>query len=114
VRAGELNRQITILARQVTKDPVYNTDIIAWVEVKKVWAQVMEMLPSDAEQVSDNVLIATRPSKIIIRWRDDFTSANRIILDGKQMRIVAGPAMVGLRVGLEFVAQELSTEGQEQ
>jgi head-tail adaptor len=61
VRAGELNRQITILARQVTKDPVYNTDIIAWVEVKKVWAQVMEMLPSDAEQVSDNVLIATRP-----------------------------------------------------
>jgi hypothetical protein len=41
------------------------------------------------------------------------SQANRVEIDGRQMRIIAGPAMVGRRQWLDFMVEELSTEGQQ-
>ncbi len=113
MKAGDLNRQVTILERVVTKDTVYGTDNISWNPVKKVYAQITEMLPSRDEDIVDSISMATRVAKVMIRWRTGLTQQHRIDIDGEQWRIVAGPAMVGLRIGLEMVVQHLSTEGQE-
>jgi head-tail adaptor len=113
MRAGELNRQVTILRRIVTKDPIYNTDIIVWEPVKTVYAKITEVLPARGEEISSEISLASKPAKVVMRWRDDIDQSSRVQIDGKQMRIIAGPAMIGLKVGLEIVVQEFSTEGQE-
>jgi SPP1 family predicted phage head-tail adaptor len=113
MKAGELNRQVTIVERSVTQDPVYGTDVVNWNTVKTVYAKIEEILPSRAEDVSGQIALGVRTAKVTIRWREGITQKNRVIIDGQQMGIIAGPSMVGFKVGLEFVVQALSTEGQE-
>lgn len=114
MKAGRLNRQITIQHKTgVTRDPVYNTLVEKWDELATVWAEVQDMLPSRAERIADGINIARRPARIRMRFRTDIDSTMRISLDGREMRIVAGPVELGRREGLELIAEGLSTEGQE-
>jgi SPP1 family predicted phage head-tail adaptor len=113
ILADKLDRRITILERLVTKDPLYRTDVVTWGPGATVCAEVQDMLPSHADRVAEGISLASRPALVRIRWRDDVSQANRIEIDGKQMRIVSGPAMVGRREGLEIMVEELTTEGQE-
>lgn len=111
LEAGDLDREITFESRQASQESVYGTQTVTWATVATVWAQVRDILPSRAEQVVDLVSMARHPSRIRIRWRDDLTSDMRIDYEGRKLRIVAGPAELGRREGLEFIAEELSTEG---
>jgi SPP1 family predicted phage head-tail adaptor len=113
MKLGKLNRLITILERQVTKDPVYNTEIVEWVVLTTAYAEVQDMLPSRAERIAEGINIARRPARVRMRWRPDIDSTMRISVDGREMRIVAGPIELGRRGGLELMVEELSTEGQE-
>ena len=111
---GTLDRRIVFERRVVSgQDPDYGTNIVAWVEHAKVWAQVRDVLPSRSESLDDNVSIRRRPARIRIRYRDDITSEMRIRLGDRYLSIVAGPAEIGRREGIELMAEELSTQGQE-
>jgi SPP1 family predicted phage head-tail adaptor len=113
IAAGKLDKRVTILARVVTKDPTYGTDVVTWEPAATVWAEVQDVLPSRAERVTAEIAIAERPARMRMRWRDDVTQANRVGIGGRTMKIVAGPAMIGRRQWLEIMIEEISTEGQQ-
>jgi SPP1 family predicted phage head-tail adaptor len=114
MQAGKLNRLVTILVSVDTQEGTYGTKERKWVPAAKVRAEVQDILPSRADRVAgSDISLTRRPSRIRMRWRDDVSMANRIELDGRQMRIVAGPAMIGRRQRLELMVEELSTEGQQ-
>jgi head-tail adaptor len=96
-----------------------------WQEVITVFATVTDFLPSRAEQLADGIDMAARPARILTRWQPGITPAMRIVMgsldaaddadpppaDRRVFQIVAGPAEIGRRVGLEMIATEYSTAG---
>lgn len=114
--AGARDTFITFEARQTTQDPVYGTTIEdTWIKHCDAWAEVQDVLPSRAENMDQSIAIQRRPARVRIDYLDglDVTSSMRINIDGRFLRIVAGPAMKGQRKEWEMMAEELSTEGQE-
>ena len=111
--AGKLDRRITIMQRSTTQESVYGTQSVAWVPLATVWADVQDMLPSRAERVAEGVNIAMRPCRVRIRYRDDVTAAMRMTYAGRTYQILSQPAELEGREGLEFTAEQLSTQGQE-
>lgn len=111
IQASDLDRRITFEQRSTTQDATYGTQVLTWTTVATVWAQVRDVLPSRAEDIADNVTLSRRPARIRIRHRTGLDSTMRIDIGGRKLRIIAGPAEIGRREGLEFVAEEMSTEG---
>lgn len=111
--AGTLDRRVTILTRTEAVDPVYGTKAVTWTPLATVWANVRDMIPSRGERLADGVEIANRPCRVRMRYRSDVTSAMRLEYQGRQLRIITQPAELGRRDGLELIAEELTTEGQE-
>ena len=115
MRAGRLDRRITIEAKTSTVDPDYGTETVAWATfASRISAQVQDVLPSKSESAADGLVIASRPARIRIRYRKNITSDMRIIVHGdadRFMQIVAGPAEIGRREGIELMAAEYSTQG---
>lgn len=110
IRAGDLNRRVTI-QRKVADENFESSGEEAWQPIATLWANVQDVLPSRGEQVSDGLSIANRPARIRIRYRSDITSDMRIIYGTRVMQIVAGPAELGRREGLELMAEDYSTSG---
>ena len=113
--AGKLDRRVTILARATSRESTYGTNQAAFAPVgPPVWANVLDVLPSRADRLAGEIVITSRPARVRMRWRDGVSQANRIrIDDGPEMRIVAGPAMIGRRAWLEIMVEELSTQGRQ-
>jgi SPP1 family predicted phage head-tail adaptor len=115
IKPGRLRRTITFQSKQAISGGRLNapqrTD---WTNhAVGVAAEVQDVLPSRAESIgNDAINIARRPSRIRIRYRTDITSDMRILYEGKTLRIVAGPAEIGNREGLELMAEEV-TSGEE-
>ena len=113
MRAGDLDTRITIEERVQTQDPIYGTPVVSWVTFATVWADVQDVLPSRAERIADGINIARRPARIRIRHLDGITTSMRIKIGSRTLGIVAGPAELGRNEGVELIAEELSTQGQE-
>ena len=113
MKAGQLDRRITIQSRTSTKDASGRPTTVAWADFATVWASVQDMLPSRGERIAEGVNVASRPCRIRMRYRDDITADMRVTLDGRTLRIVSMPAELGRREGIEIVAEEVTTEGQE-
>jgi SPP1 family predicted phage head-tail adaptor len=113
MNAGKLDRRVTILVRSDVQEEVYGTKQASWNELATVSAEVQDALPSRADRLAAEMTVTKRPARVRMRWRDDVSQANRVRIDGVEMRIVAGPAMLGRRVGLEIMVEALSTEGQQ-
>lgn len=111
--AAELKDRVTILQRINVRDQKFGTDKATWVPLATVWAGVQDVLPGRADRIANDVIdIAKRPCRVRIRYRTDITGAMRLLIRGREYRIVSGPAELGRRIGLEMLAEELSTEGQ--
>jgi SPP1 family predicted phage head-tail adaptor len=111
--AGLLDRRLRILERVDTTEGTYGTKVATWPELATVWAKIEEVLPARADRLDDKLVITVRQAKVRIRWRADVSQNHRVEIDGQQMRIISGPAMAGRRQWLDFVVEELSTEGQQ-
>jgi len=111
--ASLLSTRVTILARLDAQESVYGTDTVTWTALATVWAEVQDVLPTRAEHLADSIIIANRPCRVRMRWRSDITSTMRLQIDGRTLQIIAGPAELGRRDGIELVAEDLTTEGQE-
>jgi head-tail adaptor len=121
-RLGELDRRITFEEKGSEKDPDSNAAIEGdWAAIATdphVWARVLDVRPSRGEVVADGVETATRPAMITIRWRNDISSAMRIVVwvgeeNGevdRVMQIVTEPVSIfGRRNWMEFKAEEYSS-----
>jgi len=113
IKAGRLNARVTILAKTGVQSAATGAYSSTWAEYDTVFAQVVDALPSRAERVADGVEIANRPCRVRMRYREDVTSAMRLRFNGRDLRIVGGPATLGNREGIELLAEELTSEGSE-
>lgn len=113
MKAGKLDTRITILQQIATRDPEFNERVNSWIPFHTCWAQVTDLLPSRADRVEDGISLANRPARIRMRWKEGITTAMRVQIGTRLLRIISGPAMLGRREGLELVAEETTTQGEE-
>lgn len=107
----ELDRQIRI-ERSVPGAGVDDAGSGTWVLFEdKVWAGIRDMLPSRAERIADGINVAARPARVRMFWRPGITADMRFVEGDRIMQIVAGPAELGRRDGLEFIVEDYSTAG---
>lgn len=110
IDARKLDRRVRI-ERPVDDEEFDGAGSGSWVLVAEVWANVQDVLPSRAERLHEGVNVAARPARIRMRYRRDIDSSMRFVMDGRVMQIVSGPAELGRRVGLEFMAEDYSVAG---
>lgn len=118
--AGTRNREVVIQRRSTTQDATYLTKDPTWADLATVWAEVQDVLPSRADETDDSIDISRRPCRVRMLYRDDVTSAMRFKLPGRggnegdrYLNIISGPAELGFRERMEFMAEEMTTQGQE-
>jgi SPP1 family predicted phage head-tail adaptor len=121
MRAGQLDRRISIERKVITQDSSYGTEVINWVPLVAIgspavavplWAQVQDVLPSRSESVLQGLALARNQTRIRIRYRDDVDSSMRIKVHHATdiiYQIVGGPAMIGRREWLEMVCEKASS-----
>lgn len=110
IPAGVLDRRVRI-ERPVADDALDGAGSGSWELVGEVWAQVQDALPSRAERIGEGISVAERPARVRMRWRGDVTADMRFVMDGRVMQIVAGPAELGRRDGLEFMVVDYRPAG---
>lgn len=114
MRGSQLKDRITIQVNQPTRHPDSGRPVDNWLTFNgaaRIPAEVLDTLPSRSETVKDGVRIATRGSRVRIRYMAGITSDMRIIRHGdtdRIMQIIAGPAEMGRREWIEFMAEEIS------
>jgi head-tail adaptor len=107
------NYRVTIERKTVAQDPNYGTEVVTWSAlVSRIEANVQDVLPSKSESVANGIRVATRPSRVRIKYRADITSDMRVTIHGATDRvcqIVGGPAEIGRREWLEMVVEQYSS-----
>lgn len=117
--AGKFNREVEIQSKGEGQDDDYGTSDGEWEPFTTVWAEVKDVLPSRSETIGEGVELARRPCRVRMHFRDDITSKMRLLVKGvpayglpeRTLLITAGPAEIGFREGIEFMAEELTTKG---
>lgn len=108
MRAGKLDRRIYIEAKSVARDATYGSEQITWTTHAEAWAEVKDRLAdSSDERVAQGQRIATRSTRVTLRWIAGVTSDMRVRLksDGRLLQIVA-IAEIGRREGLQLACEE--------
>lgn len=130
MRAGDLDREVSVWRPAVTGDPeyqapdtTYGTRRVVWVPLvplagspaagERFAAQVQDALPSRSESVVQGLAVARNQTRIRMRYRNDITSDMRVIVHGDSdvvMQIVGGPAAIGGRKdGIEIVCERVTS-----
>jgi head-tail adaptor len=110
MRIGQLNRRIRI-ERPVADDSLDGAGSGDWVLVGEAWASVQDALPSRGERLADGINVAARPARVRMRYRTDVTPNMRFVMGDRVMQIIAGPAELGFRQGLEFMVEDYDPAG---
>lgn len=106
--AGSLDARVTIETRTATQDADTGRDIVTWTTLATVWAEVRDVLPSRDERVRQGLEVASRQTRIRIRYRTDVDSSMRVTVhrDGDTIyQIVGGPAVLGHKEGIELLCE---------
>ncbi len=107
---GKLDRRIRI-ERPVADAAMDGAGSGKWKLVATCWANVQDVLPSSGESLAGSINMAARPARVRIRYREDITSDMRIVMGGRIMQIVSGPAELGRRDGVELMVEEYRPAG---
>jgi head-tail adaptor len=119
LRRTDLDKRIR-LQRKVPVAGLKSAGKEQWETVATVWAQLQDNLPSRAERSIDGLNVSARPAKLRMDYRSGITADMRVQLLRREngdyavertMEIVAGPAELGRRDGLEMTVQDYSTAG---
>jgi SPP1 family predicted phage head-tail adaptor len=101
IRAGKLDRRLTIQRKAVTTSPS-GEEIETWSDVAVVWGEARPV-PGD-EKFGDQQLIASSLMTFRIRWRTDLVVTDRISYWNKIWDIL-DIREIGRREGLEIDAK---------
>lgn len=106
MRAGSLDRRVTIESKTVTRDD-YGAEVVSWSTFAEVWAEVRDV--NATERVADQIRTLTRLTMIKTRYVSGVTSDMRIRLneDGRVLAIVS-MAQIGRRLGWSFACEQYS------
>ena len=114
MEAGKLRDRITIENRAApVVDPDHGPQPGEWtLFARRIAAEVQDVLPSKDESTQDGVRVASGQTRIRFRYRPGVTAAMRVTVHGQDervMAIVGGPAILGLRDGIEIMCETYST-----
>ena len=107
-----LDKRCRIEQKSVSQDPDFGTEIVTWVHLATVWAEVQDALPSRSESVTQGLAIAKNQTRVRIRYRSDVDSSMRMVLwrpGAITYQIVGGPAELGKHEYSEFMVERLSS-----
>lgn len=102
MRAGKLDRQLTIRRLKEVGRDEYNAPIIEWHDVVTVWAQ--QRPDRGSERFTTSQLIGTAVMTFHIGYRSDLSVQDRIFCGGLEYEIIAPPREIGRRIGIEIDA----------
>jgi SPP1 family predicted phage head-tail adaptor len=102
MRAGKLDRQLTIQRlTEVGRDGV-NEPVMAWAEIATVWAQ--QRPDRGSERFAAAQVSGTSVMTFHIRYMADLSDQDRLLYEGKTYQIIAPPREIGRRVVTEIDA----------
>ncbi|ACM39174.1 MULTISPECIES: phage head closure protein [Rhizobium/Agrobacterium group] len=99
MRAGKLDRRITLLRETETGRDALNQPILEWVGIKTVWAG--KTVNKGTEVVQAQQMSGTRPLTFRIRHRPGLSLKDRVRYDGALYEI-KDIREIGRRVGLDL------------
>lgn len=102
MRAGKLDRRLTIERFTETGRNELNEPIMVWAEVATVWAQ--QRPDRGSERFAAAQVSGTSVMTFHIRHRDDLTQKDRLVYEGRVYEIIAPPREIGRRVVTEIDA----------
>ncbi|WP_315920434.1 phage head closure protein [Mesorhizobium sp. SP-1A] len=109
MRAGKLDRRLTIRRLTETGRNEYNEPIVDWADIATIWAQQRPERGSErfaAAQVNGTSVMTFR-----IRYRADVSVTDRLLYEGREYEIVAPPREIGRRVVTEIDAIARNDDG---
>jgi head-tail adaptor len=115
MRAGILYRRITIQRPVTVVDTEYGPQDGGWQDVvSRLPAQVLDVLPSQAESNENGLRVADRPARVRIRYLRGLTSDMRVIVHREPdldevYEISGGPAEIGRREWTEITIKAYSS-----
>ena len=107
-----LDTRVRIEQKSVSQDQDYGTDIVTWTHLATVWAEVQDALPSRSEAVKMGLAVATRQTRVRIRYRSDLDSSMRLVIwrpDPEVYEVVGGPSEIGRHEYSEIVVERISS-----
>lgn len=111
--AGRLNRRVRIEQKSVARDASYGSEVVSWVTLATVWAEVEDLIEVAAhggEAVAQQQRVLTRQAKVCIRYRGDVTSKMRVIVIARNRTLqIVSLAEVGQRDELQLMCEEYSS-----
>lgn len=90
MRAGPLDRRITVQTRNVSQDPATGEEIEAWADLVTVWAEKIENVGQERFQSSQFIGKTARTFKV--RWSNTMkaiTVKHRVLFEGVPHEIEA-------------------------
>lgn len=102
MRAGKLDRRITIQRFTETGRDEFNEPVMSWADVAAVWAQ--QRPDRGAERFAAAQVSGTSVMTFHIRYRGDLTVQDRLVYEGRTFEIIAPPREIGRRVVTEIDA----------
>lgn len=109
---GALNDRCRIEQKSVTQDADYGTEVVTWALLAVVWCAFQDELPSKSEAVKQGLVTATQRARVRMRYRSDLDSSMRLVINRPTetvYQIVAGPAVLGNKDGIELVVEKYSS-----
>lgn len=109
MRAGRLNRRVTIERKQVVRDATYGSEQITWVTHAEVSAEVRDLAANERVAATAQRVV-TRLTRVTVRWVDGLASDMRVRVnsDGRLLQIV-GIRELPKRLGYELDCEEYSS-----
>jgi SPP1 family predicted phage head-tail adaptor len=102
MKAGNLDRRITILRASVTGTDDAGHPVRTWTPLATVWAEKRDV--SDGERWRAQEVAAHVTTRFRIRWGLGVTTQDRVLHDGREYEIVGPPKEIGRREGQEITA----------
>lgn len=99
MRAGDIDRRITIQREEVVGDDGYGNVLTDWVDYAERWASFTQM--SGREFFAQAAIQSERRVVFRCRWADDVTPAYRVVCDGVLFNIEE-VRRIGRKAGLEL------------
>lgn len=108
VRAGTLNRRVSLQRCSGGKDALGQPTATEWVEYANVWGEVLQL--NGKEHLGAGEITGLGSASIRIRFRQDVQSGDRAVCQGQVFRVSYPLVNVASRVYVDLVCTENSNQ----
>lgn len=107
MKAGLLDTRVVIQSRTLSKDDL-GGPVETWSTFATIWAEVQEQRGTE---VAAGRLLQTqgvRATIIRARWLAGVNATMRVQFRGRTAQIVSPPVMIGRKVGIELIVEDIN------